>query len=207
MRAILPRTLGVALLTLVTLLIQPSRVAADPVRITSGFLTVGGAQDFGSIGFLVSIRYDLTFGDVRLTGSDSDFTLQNPLSPNLRVPFVTVGDRRVSLSPARLNFTATPNLMPTPFTMTGSLGVFDFSSGEELFTGDVSGSGLATFRFVSNPSGSSVVSGVTYQFADSSPTPEPGTLMLLASGAATMLWRRRRDVRRRPMTQPPVPCP
>ena len=49
MRAILPRTLGVALLTLLTLFILPSRVAADPVRITSGFLTVGGAQEFFSI--------------------------------------------------------------------------------------------------------------------------------------------------------------
>jgi len=49
MRASLPRTLGVALLTLLTLFILPSRVAADPVRITSGFLTVGGAQEFFSI--------------------------------------------------------------------------------------------------------------------------------------------------------------
>jgi PEP-CTERM motif len=192
MRADLSRTLGVALLTLVTLLILPSRVAADPVRITSGSLTVGGAQEFFSIGFLVSIRYDLTFGDVRLTGSDGDGNLQNPFSPNLVVPFMTVGDRRVSLSPARLNFTANPNVMPTPFTMSGSLGVFDFSSGEELFSGDLSGSGLATFRFVTTPGGTSVVSGVTYQFAESSPTPEPGTLVLLGSGAATLSWRRRR---------------
>ena len=74
--------------TLAALLAIGQPAAADPVRITSGFLTVSGAQDFSSRGFLRSIRYDFSSETFRLMWSEADGVTQNVFAPRLVVPSV-----------------------------------------------------------------------------------------------------------------------
>src|SRR5688572_32320833 len=87
-----------------------------------------------------------------------------------------------------------------PFAVTGTIsGVPRFSPGAPpLFTTSVFGSGttsLTGFRRF-DEEGGAVYRGVSGQqsivFADQVPVPEPGTLLLCASGAAALYARRRR---------------
>jgi hypothetical protein len=72
------------------------------------------------------------------------------------------------------------------------------ASGREpvpLFTDNVAGQGVATARLLRNPNtGRFDVTVIRWNFSEGAPTPEPGTLVLLATGAATsvVLLRRRR---------------
>ena len=185
--------------TFAALLTIGGTAEADPVRITSGFLTVGGAQDFFSRGFLRSISYDFLTESFRLQGADGDGVVQNVFSPTLVIPsqWTPTGGSTTLVNWAHtLVFTATPGSTVTPFQLSGGLSIFDRSSGATLFSDAVSGSGTASWRFVPLPSGSPVVSGVTYQFQDVAPTPEPGTFMLIAAGlGAIAAHRRKRMIR------------
>lgn len=185
--------------TFAALLTIGGTAEADPVRITSGFLTVGGAQDFFSRGFLRSISYDFLTESFRLQGADGDGVVQNVFSPRLVIPSrgtPTGGSTTVVNLTYALVFTATPGSTVTPFQLSGGLSIFDRLSGATLFSDAVSGSGTASWLFVPLPSGSPVVSGVTYEFQDVAPTPEPGTFMLIATGlGAIAAHRRKRMIR------------
>ena len=81
-----------------------------------------------------------------------------------------------------------------PFTMTGSLAAFTSLSDPNppFYMTDLVGSGTATISFVAVPGGFFDARNITYDFAaGASPTPEPGSLLLLGSAAA-LLWRRAR---------------
>jgi hypothetical protein len=67
-------TLG---LTLAAVLAIGRTAAADPIRITSGYLTFGGAQDFSAHGFLVSVSCDFSTDSFRLRGAEGDGLRQN----------------------------------------------------------------------------------------------------------------------------------
>jgi hypothetical protein len=195
-------TLG---LTVAVLLTIGRLAAADPVQITSGYLSVGGT-DFLSNGFLASISYDFSTDAFRLAGGESDGPEQHVFSPALVIPSsywtVPPGPSEILARPfAALVFTTTPATTPTPFQLSGSLSVFDHTSGALLFSDALSGTGTATWRFDVTPSGTPVVSAVRYAFQDVAPTPEPETLWLLVAGMGTMAaWRKKRpaDIVRRP---------
>lgn len=89
-----------------------------------------------------------------------------------------------------------------PFTMTGTISLQDpFSSAPPFFTMSVFGSGttgVGSLSRVESASGPFYVNQLDLQgftFTDSSPVPEPGTLLLCGSGVVALCVRRRRRQR------------
>jgi len=92
----------------------------------------------------------------------------------------------------------------TTFAFTGTLsGYADASlTGTPLFTTQLMGSGLVAAAFSNYPPETGIrVLQLDYHFSDVAPTPEPGTLLLLGSGAA---WVAARSRRRRLVPVEPV---
>jgi hypothetical protein len=193
---------------------------ADPVTLTSGFMSGAGlglSFEFVGEGFRAfgsfepgvigpqftctpcvegeSIRLDSTFGGTLGFGTATvggttftgiefgglmDFTAPQVIAPGIR------GD-----------FTVTEN-----FTFTARFqGAVSGSSDPALFTRDLTGRGLVTASFIQ--SGDPAIdppmfdfASVRYDFtADSpAPVPEPGTLLLVASGLGAALRYRKRRV-------------
>ncbi|MEO5896957.1 MAG: PEP-CTERM sorting domain-containing protein [Vicinamibacterales bacterium] len=170
-------------------------VAADPIQISSGYVVVSGVQDFMSRGFLRAISFDFTTDAFRLTGSEFDGATQRVLAPSL-VGITgynpTSGPSSRVVVRSDLNVTATPGVAPSPFFLTGRLSIFNPLTGATLFDDIVSGSGTATFQFVQTPSGTSLLSGARYEFADVAPVPEPATMVMVGAGLAGLAARRRR---------------
>lgn len=88
--------------------------------------------------------------------------------------------------------------LTSPFTFTGNLNIFGFDQSNQrldLDLGRVSlaGQGVATTR-LSRVGDRYAVSGFTYEFAgvNASATPEPASLLLLGTGAAMVIGRKRR---------------
>jgi hypothetical protein len=186
-------TLG---LTLAALLTIGRTAAADPIRITSGFIFIGGVQDPFSRAFLRNISYDFSTESFRLQGIEADGPRQHVFSPTLARAslFTPSGGSGVVVNAlsSTLVFNTMPSSAPTPFQMSGTLSIIDRGSFATLFNDAVFGSGTATWSFVLTPSGTSVVSGVDYVFQDVAPTPEPATLALLAAGLGMVAAHRRR---------------
>ncbi|HUR20067.1 MAG TPA: PEP-CTERM sorting domain-containing protein [Vicinamibacterales bacterium] len=87
----------------------------------------------------------------------------------------------------------------TNFTFTGTLAGFAApgSGGAPLFSTELSGAGLTAVAFSNFPSESGIrVAQLDYHFQDVSATPEPGSLLLLGSGAAWIAARRRTRLKR-----------
>lgn len=100
------------------------------------------------------------------------------------------------LSPSNLILTA-------PFSMMGTIDNYASNPltavGPPLFTASVFGSGTVTAQFTAVPNGDGQgntlfdVTRLTYQFEAAAPTPEPASLLLLGTGAAGLIARRRRQ--------------
>jgi hypothetical protein len=79
-----------------------------------------------------------------------------------------------------------------PFRLTGVLTAEGFQDPAGVFRHDVVGNGTATVGFFREFGTDALRPFATYDFASAAATPEPGTLMLLASG---VVWVARRKCR------------
>lgn len=212
-----PRALALLLPALLFCALSAAEARADALVVTGGFGTSNGV--FGG-------PFLLTGEGFVLSGS----TLQGSASfPALAGALVNLGSNNVGLDISSggfyngfLRFDA-PFVVPgvaldlfvvtTPFTFTGRIQVCEdplasvngCPAGRISFEADLTGSGIATAVLTSfelSPGGPRVYSlrSVRYDFA--APTPEPATLVLLASGlagvGAAARRRRRKAVSREP---------
>ena len=203
---------------LLALILGPTTALADPIRLTGGFFSVTGIGanaviDMHGAGFRATgslepgvVWPDLTCfpcaaGDpIRL---DTSFLASNGGGT------ATVGAAvfpRVGFGALNFLFMAPTIVAPAvageftateAFTFSGRLyGFYDPDQQDRVFDQMLIGQGLLTASFASvpNPDGPPLFSfrSIRYDFADPAPVPEPGTLLLFASGLGAALRYRHR---------------
>jgi hypothetical protein len=210
---------------LVVAVFLPAFAIADPVRITSGNISIvpDGSQlslqgpdfrlDTLNLGnfrqppiLVVPVGRSVAFEFDDEAGGLGSATVPGFTSDPSKFPDVSIsGQFHYSTPSVFVSDPMSPNAsFSFPFTMTGTISLFDkFSSAPPFFTMSVFGSGTTSvsnlFRTESEL-GPRYVNGRPFQgftFTDPAPTPEPGTLLLCGSGVVALCARHRRRQRAR----------
>jgi hypothetical protein len=201
-------------LNLSAALLFPTFATADPIQITSGFVRLGGPFDLmgserqfrligiryggGSspnayafcpgdaceAGAVAQVRHAVGGLDLFVQSATLDGTTYNEVNSLNAEAFATIGFSSTHVLPS----SSSTAVLTTPFAMEGS---FSHPGGvETLF-----GSGIVTTRWISSaPVGSAApiwnLESARYEFSGAA-VPEPGTLLLVATGAAVAVLSRR----------------
>ena len=204
--------------------VLPSVAGADPVRITSGFLSVdsistpGPFQLIGDNFSLSGFSQDQTAGPIQTCvpcepGSTIDLgtrylgdfgsgtgTVDGTAYPQLKLVGPVVFSTPSITAPSAPG----PFTVVQPFTFDARLrGVVGFN--DVVFEKLLSGQGTVTATFLASPewTGQPLLfffDSIRYDFSPAAPTPEPATLVLLGTGLAAVFARQRS--RRRDGTHP-----
>lgn len=220
---LMPKALPASILFL---LVLTRAASADPITLISGTVDISGFRfaDFESAFFSLSgergFRFSgsapedtTTFGAVPC----NDFVPCGPGGTTTavgRLAFSGLGDATIDgthhgpFISGGLAFHTSAVTIPdgpfglslrSPFTATGTFNIDELTSEGTRVPGTsvaVQGQGIVTTHFQAR-AGGFAVSGFTYEFAGANPTPEPGSLLLLASGSLLAFRSRRRTARMR----------
>jgi hypothetical protein len=219
MRPLTRRSLQLAMLAT---LAGPSLASADPIRITSGFVQAGAldpraqfalaGDGFSLTGFAQSLNSTVSLRCVPCVAGTALDLAGEFHGPDAAGSGVVDG---VTYSEIFLNgMTATfssPSFQLSgdqtvtivrDFTFTGTirgylLNPFVYGFTEPAFTKTLTGQGIVRGEFLVNADEPPLFfsTGLRYEFTGQDPVPEPGTLVLLGSGAALVALRRRRRLR------------
>jgi PEP-CTERM motif-containing protein len=200
-----------------TVLFAAAPAFADPIVITGGSVSIGSLP-FGPFPpFGVNLLGDGTdIGAVTFNEANGFVKVGQPISLSSTINISTIAfgpfdqvvqgvNFRDVLLQGTLNFAATPFIVSrgaantTPFTMTGELSIFQLvpfqGPGALLLTAALTGSGTAGIGLAEDLGGGDFsTSGIGFSFSPAavSPTPEPGTFVLVAGGLAAAVRRFKR---------------
>jgi hypothetical protein len=219
MRALILRGLQLALLAI---FVGPSLAAADPIRITSGFVHAGAVDP--------SAQFLLEGEGLSLAGFAQAFSSTLSLECVPCAPGTTLNLGGTFHGPDAAGSGVVDGVAYSEIFLNGMTGTFSSPSfqisGDEAltimrnftFTGTISGYllnpsvyGFTEPAFTKTLTGQGIVRGeflfnadetplffardLHYEFSDTAPVPEPATLLLFGTGAAMAVWRRRRSPR------------